>query len=171
MPQHATSLWPSDIAPLPLSPNQVLRAQATELERLTKGYVVAELRDSVEHPYTTVTFSVRATQLYGVTAELARIRFDSQMPYPVSVDSDVFRRIHDENWDLAPYGKDRLLLEDLRRRKDYAPPQATNQDELQSLLRIVFNSSRVRGALNSMLARTNERLSETQGNPPASKVG
>ncbi|MFI5382384.1 MAG: hypothetical protein ACHRHE_24060 [Tepidisphaerales bacterium] len=128
MPTQIPNLWPMDeIAVDVLSPLVILRAQATELERLTQGVLRAEVVSETEGDdpeFETHRLDVIAPAVGNLRRTLATVSHAEDGAYPVSV--------HGEG-------------------------KASSQIEFEVLLRRQLASSEVSSTIQSLLAKSNER--------------
>lgn len=143
------SLWPDQIKVDILPPLVVLKAQAAALGRLTQGIVDAQVT-SVKHP-TRVEhrLDLVVPALDDIRHRILTISHSPDRLYPVTLDADCYRldpddpRSGDEDFD--------------------ARPVAATYDQFIDRLREVFQSPEVMSAVQSLIARSNERLDPTPG--------
>jgi hypothetical protein len=143
-------LWPSDIAVDVLPPVAVLRMQADRLGPRTNGILKAEVRtttgttDEVAHQ-----LDIVAPTLDNYRRTLLLIRHGADY-YPARVQSDGFRK-------PVPSG---MMVAN-----EAGPPEriAASQSDLVDQLREALQSIRIKGLIQSLIARSNERLAAKNG--------
>jgi hypothetical protein len=93
------NLWPSDIARVDelRSPLTVLKEQASQLGKLTRNIIVAEVQPikSVNQPRVSYYFNIVAPALENYRYALFRIEYDIVNMYPVtiSIDGDIYKEM------------------------------------------------------------------------------
>ena len=163
----ATSLWPDDIKVDVLSPLTILRYQAAELRKLTKGRLEADVVTTTgQEDFVVHRLEIVARQLgdrrYGVLTVTHRAAF-----YPVVLEADCFRP--KETRTLAHVLGEHVAAVTAMSSalnaeinppwppKDDWRPAANDQDEFLKRVAEVLRSPAVRATIDSLLALSNEK--------------
>ncbi len=177
MPDALVSLWPDDIKVDVVPPVTILRVQASEIGRITKGILRGEVGtttgagDMVSHRLDLVAPSLTGRRV-GVLNAIHRADF-----YPVVVEADCFRpkRINPQEYRqkatelLASQISGRDLRTDVPLpiwpHPDDWRPVAANQDDFIKRVGEVLRSMHVRAAIDTLIALSNERSAVEKSEP------
>jgi hypothetical protein len=158
MQDNIGSLWPNQIRPRILSPIQILRAQAEGLAKQTAGLLFAEVNADEDEEDTTVSFEIVVPALKGYRHRIMNVKYKNNLPYPAIIDAEIFRGTQN---DL------RSFLATVKG-ESKAVNRANDDQEFFEIVRMVLNSPPVISAAQSLIARANEALEETEyGSPEA----
>jgi hypothetical protein len=144
-------LWPEDMLTLQvLTPISILKFQAVRLTEKSRGMIEGRIRTSILANQLSHSFLLVAPFLDGYECELLQIRHFLDLVYPV--------RIY---WRGAPSiqsiaGDMVILTEDER------CEIANSQFELEQILAKVLGAKDTLAIVQSMLAQSNEKLSEIE---------
>ncbi|MCI0699697.1 MAG: hypothetical protein L0241_01250 [Planctomycetia bacterium] len=149
MANDNSDLWPPDLVVDVLTPLMILNEQAEALAKRTQGVVKGEVLNTLARPFELLTFDLLAPAI-GFRHRLLAARFVMERPYPVVLIADSLSdplpgiECADESeWNLSDEEHSRARL-------------AHTPDDVRKLLKQIFNNSRTRGVLFSMVARSNE---------------
>jgi hypothetical protein len=155
MASEMTNLWPP-IETKVVSPIAILRFQASQLETLTHGLLMAEVLtvpskgDGLDHE-----FRIIAPALDGYVFDLFKAWHKKTLVYPVTVSFAPW----EEQEKNALIARSPALPRDLVAAhipKKAVDREAATASELGSLLRDILNSTFTRGVIASLISRTNE---------------
>ena len=146
MTDVAQDVWPNDIAVDVVPPAALLRIHAQRLGPLTQGILRSEVR-TVNGPGKEYAhqLDVIAPALDNYRRTVLVLRHDSEY-YPVRVVSDGFMRV--DRPSPLPTSEDTERI-------------AGSQRELISYLREALRSTRMKSVIQTLIARSNERLEVT----------
>ncbi|MFO0799570.1 MAG: hypothetical protein U0804_19035 [Gemmataceae bacterium] len=165
MPDAFASDWPDDIKVDVLPPVAILRARASEIGRITKGILKGEVStttgagDMVSHRLDLVAPALNGRR-YGVLNAIHRADL-----YPVLVEAECFKPPVSRSRVGAAVGGSFPMF--VAGGTDPEPPPwpdptdwrpvANNEDEFVARVREVLRSGKVRAAIDTLLALSNEK--------------
>jgi hypothetical protein len=138
------NLWSDDISVDVLSPLAILRAQAAQLGRMTKGLLKAEVATTTgTNKWVQHQLDLMAPVLDYYRHRVLTARHHMDMVYPVTVDAECFN---------DPTGSPELG----------SSREAPTEEEFIQLVRQALQSNEVKLVIQSLIARSNE----FRGTPP-----
>jgi len=139
MPDDVTSYWPDDFDVKVLSPQSVLRLQASALSAKTRGLLEAEVVTATTPNRTSHELQLIAPALNGERRTVLTVTHTTNEPYPAHIVAEMFK----------PDGDQYDPEHDWR-------PQASTEQEFKDYVKQVLQSKQVRSAAESLLARSYE---------------
>jgi len=149
MADSIPDLWSTEIGLDELSPVIILNTQAANIQRRTKGLIVAELIQRKSGDTTELFFDLKS-QAARHRSRLMVCRHSNDDVYPVWVTSQAL----DQEWGEDYVGPP--ILFGLDSNEWRATEIAHGQDEFLGLVSKVLTSSEVRSKISSMIAKSNE---------------
>lgn len=137
MPEEVKSYWPDDFGVKVLTPVAVLRIQSEALSRATQGLLEAEVVSASSKNQVSHELQLVAPALGGERRTILTVTHGLKDPYPATLDAAVF------------HSDEPLQFLD-------KSPVASTMQEFTALVREVLQSKQVRGAAQSLLARSQE---------------
>ncbi|MFO0826320.1 MAG: hypothetical protein U0792_24910 [Gemmataceae bacterium] len=154
MATELLDLWPSDLNVDAVSPRMLLNEQAEVLARKTKGLVRGEVSISSEAPNDTegpveqLNFDLFAPAV-GFRQRLLFLRYGKETLYPVAIMATALR-------DRGEITGTPTTITEAAANGRYPARFAASPEEVQEVLRIVFNAPTTKATLFSLIARSNE---------------
>jgi hypothetical protein len=154
MTDSIPDLWSDDIQVKVLAPAAILRAQVSSLRRKTQGLVEAVVdtrtsAESIRHHLDLIAPAVN-----GYRERILTATHSTKKVYPVTVTAECF----------ATREKGRLQLLSARKILDGLQPNertAITQEAFIGLVKEVLQSPEVRGAIESLIAQSNEAMTSS----------
>lgn len=154
-------LWPESLKANVVSPVAILRTQAAKLKERTNGLLEAEIQtkrggSAAANTNPLHIFEVVAPALDGYRLQLLAVKYLSPDPYPVVVSSKYLPGL------TIAFGN-QISAEPSERERP-----CDTQDEFLDALRAVFGSKLLSAAIDSLIARSQDKDIESQATQPAS---
>jgi hypothetical protein len=149
-------LWSDDIKVDVVTPLAILRAQTGPIRRKTKGILEAEVSTiTSEAGRVRHQLDLIAPVLDGYRHRLLAATHEKDLVYPVTVEAECFKP--------APtFGGSGEVLSSITLPKPDWRPRAYTEQEFIDLVSKVLHSGEVRSLLQSLIARSNERIDNAQ---------
>ena len=154
MTAKLVDLWPEDISTDVLSPQAILKFQAAQLEKRTKGILRGRVEEQVSEGNRTLILVAEAPAV-SITGELLRVVSGVERAYPATVYGPGMR--HEVPVKVpGPL----VALTGGTMTKEYKV--ASGESQLIELVREVLASDETRSTLDSLIALSNEANSASQ---------
>jgi hypothetical protein len=172
MPDVLASLWPDDIKVNVQPPIAILRTQATEIGKITKGILKGEVSTTTGvDDFVTHRLDLVAPALGGRRVGVLNATHRSDI-YPVVIEADFFKpqppRSKLGAVTAAAAGLSMYLAAGGISEPPPWPnpddwrPVANNEDEFVARVREVLRSGKVRAAIDTLLALSNEKAADDE---------
>lgn len=168
MPTQVRSYWPDVIRATVQSPLSILSEQAEAITEQTGGVLVGKVvRGVSDDERTTLALDIVVPELKNYRHRILTVNHLQTMPYPTTVDADVFRPTGpdplSQAWQLPP-----ILGGQVRKPEN----RADTDQEFVELIKKVFQSPSVVSVAQSLVARAEDvragrELAMEHPTPPA----
>ncbi|MBN9121634.1 MAG: hypothetical protein J0I06_21225 [Planctomycetes bacterium] len=161
MAEDDSDLWPADIVVDVVPPVAILNEQAEALAKKTQGIVKGEVRSNTTDQFEQLSFDLVAPAV-GLRQRILLMRFVRDFPYPVVlIAAPLTSPLAGSSG--SPEARDLLLTWKLSDAEQRQARLAHTPREVRELLKTIFNAPATRGALFSLIARSNEVTGVTKG--------
>lgn len=162
-------LWSDDIKVDVLTPLAILRAQVEPLRKKTQGLLEAEVTTSTSGDNVLHKFDLIAPALGGYRRRILTATHQKEMIYPVTVEAECFATPPPRSYTALQVMKAFELDDSSSAGEEDGRRKAVTDQEFINLVGEALRSSQVRGAIQSLIARSNE-LQEGSADSPATET-
>jgi hypothetical protein len=160
MSDSIPSLWPNEFKIDVQTPYTILRVQAAQLGRVTRGILEGAVETETSKEKIQHRLVIIAPAYNGYRHTLIVALHNPDLPYPAEVRAEALaEKVRRENTFSTAIGPI----------YDTVYPSAHNDDQMQALVRSALHSEKTMAAVLSLIAKSNEAKLSSQKSPQTSE--